>query len=424
SVTVKSPTDLKTNSVKLNFTGNNPSKIKIKTVGIQVRKKGTSSWKTKTKTVASGYTNVSALSIGCSVGSGKELNMALSSGTTYEYRAYAVYNNKNYYSSTKTFTTAVTSPSVTVNSATDITSNSAKLNFTAKNPSKLAMKTTGVQIRKKGSSEWLTKQEAIKSGNVNASSASLSWSVGANKALNMPLESATTYEYKAYVIYNGGYYYSSTGTFKTKSAQVKAQAVALTSEANEAEEIVEYQELKAPTLKASVNANGSFKLSWNKIAGAEKYELFVKNADGSYKLMKTTAATSFTTAVAAYGKQYSYKIRAVRAVDKQHSYVSDYSSAVSAANKKKLQTPTMKATVNSNGSFKLSWNAVTGATSYQLYIKQANGTYKLMKTTTGTSFTTAVAAKGKTYSFKIRAITNKNSSAASNYSSVVNAKRK
>ncbi|MDE5995572.1 MAG: hypothetical protein K2G56_01505, partial [Eubacterium sp.] len=394
SVTVKSSTDLKVNSVKLNFTVNNPSKITVKTVGIQVRKKGTGSWSTKMKAVASGNTNASALSIGCTVGSGKELNMSLSSGTTYEYRAYAVYNNKNFYSSTQTFTTAIISPSVTVNSATDITSNSAKLNFTVKNPSKLTIESMGVQIRKKGSSEWLSKQEAMKSGNVNASSPALSWIVGAGKALNMPLEAETTYEYKAYVIYNGGYYYSSASTFTTKSDQAKVSASKMESE----KDSVKYEELKAPTLKASVNSNGSFKLSWNKIAGAEKYELFVKNADGSYKLMKTTADTSFTTSVAAYGKQYTYKIRAVRAVDKQHSYISDYSSVVNATNNKKLQTPTLKGSVNLNGSFTLSWNAIAGTTKYGIYVKQSNGKYRWVKTVTGTSWTTGTAQYGLQYS--------------------------
>ena len=269
-------------------------------------------------------------------------------------------------------------------------------------------------------------------------------------------------------------------------------------------------QLSAPTLKVSVNANGSFKLFWNKVSGAEKYELYIKQADGSYKLMKTTTATSFTTATAAYGKQYSYKMRAVKGntksaysnvvnakntkklqtpsakvtvnangsftlswnkvagatrygiymlgADGKYSWIkstsatswttgtaqygkkytykvfavndnnksvaSNFSSAFSATNNKKLQTPSLKVAVNKNGSFKLSWGKVTGATSYKLYIKQANGSYKLMKTTSATSFTTAVAAKGKTYSYKMVAVTSKNSSATSNYSNVVNAKRK
>lgn len=416
SVTVKSPTDLKTNSVKLNFTGNNPSKIKIKTVGIQVRKKGTDKWKTKTKTVSSGYTNVSALTIGCTVGSGKELNMPLSSGTVYEYRAYAVYNNKNYYSSTNTFTTAVISPSVDVKSASDITTASAKLNFTVKNPSKLTMKTTGIQVRKKGSSEWLSKQQAVEADKAKASSFSFSWNIGSGKALNMPLEAGTTYEYKAYVIYNGGYYYSSSGVFTTKSAEIKGKTAALCAEN------ADVQELKAPVLKACVNANGSFRLSWNKIGGAEKYELFIKNSDGAYKLMKTTADTAFTTAVAAYGKQYAYKIRAVRAADGQHSYVSDYSTSVSAVNKKILQTPAMKVKVNSTGTFTLSWNKITGADRYELYIKNPDGSYKLMKTTASLSFTTAVAAYGGTYTYKMKAANSKSGSIKSYYSEPVKAK--
>ncbi|MDE6110594.1 MAG: hypothetical protein K2F65_01625, partial [Eubacterium sp.] len=125
---------------------------------------------------------------------------------------------------------------------------------------------------------------------------------------------------------------------------------------------------------------------------------------------------------AAYGKQYSYKVRALNGTNS--AVTSAYSSVVSAANTKILQTPTMKATVNANGSFTLSWGAITNATAYELYIKQANGSYKLMITTTATSYTTAVAAKDKTYSYKVRAVTSKNSSATSNYSNVVSATRK
>ena len=119
--------------------------------------------------------------------------------------------------------------------------------------------------------------------------------------------------------------------------------------------------LKTPVLKAAVNANGTIKLSWGKVAGAEKYELYIRQADGSYKLMKTTNATLFTTAFATYGKQFTYKMRAVAGNTK-----SAYSAVVNATNTKKLQTPTLKVVVNANGTFKLSWNAVAGATSYQV----------------------------------------------------------
>ncbi len=210
--------------------------------------------------------------------------------------------------------------------------------------------------------------------------------------------------------------------FSYKIRAVNSKNKSLTSAYSSVVNATNNKKLQTPTMKASVNANGTFKLSWNKVAGADKYELYIKQVNGSYKLMKTTTATSFTTAFATYGKQFSYKMRAVNS--KNSSATSAYSAVVNAKNTKKLQTPAMKVTVNTNGSFKLSWNKVEGATSYQLYIKHANGSYKLMKTTTSTSFTTAVAAKGKTYSYKMVAVTSKNKNATSNYSNVVNAKRK
>ncbi len=180
------------------------------------------------------------------------------------------------------------------------------------------------------------------------------------------------------------------------------------------------KKLQATTAKVTVNANGSFKISWNKVTGATKYGIYMKQANGSYKWIKTVTGTSWTTAVAAYGKQYTYKVL----VANNNKSAQTFSNVVNAKNTKKLQTPSLKVAINKNGSFKLSWVKVAGAEKYELYIKQANGSYKLMKTTTATSFTTAVAAKGKTYSYKIRAVTSKNKNATSNYSKVVSAKRK
>ncbi len=180
------------------------------------------------------------------------------------------------------------------------------------------------------------------------------------------------------------------------------------------------KKLQAATAKVTVNANGSFKISWNKVTGATKYGIYMKQANGSYKWIKTVTGTSWSTAVAAYGKQYTYKVLAAN----NNKSAQTFSNVVNAKNTKKLQTPSLKVAVNKNGSFKLSWGKVAGAEKYELYIKQANGSYKLMKTTTSTSFTTAVAAKGKTYSYKMVAVTSKNKNATSNYSNVVNAKRK
>ena len=180
------------------------------------------------------------------------------------------------------------------------------------------------------------------------------------------------------------------------------------------------KKLQSTTAKVTVNANGSFKLSWNKVAGATKYGIYMKQDDGSYKWIKTVTGTSWSTGIAQYGKQYSYKVL----VANNNKSAQTFSNVVNAKNNKKLQTPTAKITVNANGSFTISWNKIAGATKYGIYLKQADGSYKWIKTVTaGTSFRTAVAPKGKTYSYKVFAANN-NSSANSAFSNVVSAKRK
>ncbi|MDE6658730.1 MAG: C40 family peptidase [Eubacterium sp.] len=425
SVKTKTPTNVTATSAKLSFTVSNPSKVEVKKVGVQVRKKGTKDWKSKTKTVASNQVKAASVSLSCTVGSGKELNTALASNTTYEYRAFAVYNKKKFYSSVSTFKTPIINPSVTVQKAENVTANSAKLTFKVSNPSKVAITKYSIQVRKKGATEWRMLQEDTNSKNKNVSSFSVSKTVGRNKAVDMQLEPATAYEYKASIVYNCSYYQSKVGSFTTasKTENVKETTSELSEEA--VAEKPAQKQVKTPKLSVAVNGNGSFKLSWNKVEGANQYGIYLKNADGSYKLLKTTTALSYTTSVATYGKNFAYAVRAFRTIDSKNSFVSNYCSAVKAVNNKKLQTPTMKAKVNSNGAFNLSWNKIAGADKYKVYVQDSNGKYKLYKTVSGTSFTTMVETYNKQFSYKVKAVNSKKNvaSACSKIVKVKNTKK-
>ena len=174
--------------------------------------------------------------------------------------------------------------------------------------------------------------------------------------------------------------------------------------------------LTTPTVKLAVNTNCSVTLTWNKVTGADKYEVYLKTADGSFRLLKTATTNSTTIGGAVFGKEYTYKVRALNT--ENSAITSAYSSEISGTNNKKLQTPTLKASVNANGGFAFSWNAVGGADKYEIYYDNGAG-YKLFRTATGTSVTTSTTVYGKKYSFKIRAVKNGNSSVASAYSAVV-----
>jgi len=79
-------------------------------------------------------------------------------------------------------------------------------------------------------------------------------------------------------------------------------------------------------------------------------------------------------------------------------------------------------TTTSSGKPKLTWKSVEGATKYQVYrATSKSGEYTLMKTTTGKTYTDTSAKKGKTYYYKVRALSNV-SAATSAYSTVKSVK--
>ncbi len=71
----------------------------------------------------------------------------------------------------------------------------------------------------------------------------------------------------------------------------------------------------------------------------------MKQANGSYKWIKTVTGTSWTTAVAAYGKQYTYKVL----VANNNKSAQTFSNVVNAKNTKKLPDTVLK------GSSKQEW---------------------------------------------------------------------
>ena len=84
--------------------------------------------------------------------------------------------------------------------------------------------------------------------------------------------------------------------------------------------------------------------------------------------------------------------------------------------------PTVTMTYSDSGQPKLTWNAVSGATSYRVFRSESRGTgYSLLGTTTATSYTNTGAAVGKTYYYRVKAV---NSVGTSGYSNIVSGKAK
>ena len=84
--------------------------------------------------------------------------------------------------------------------------------------------------------------------------------------------------------------------------------------------------LKQPVSFQAEAVKNGIGLSWKKVLGAQKYEIYrkVSGADGGYTLIKTTKKYTYTDKTAKYGVRYLYKIRGV-AVSGDKIYKSAYS---------------------------------------------------------------------------------------------------
>lgn len=89
---------------------------------------------------------------------------------------------------------------------------------------------------------------------------------------------------------------------------------------------------------------------------------------------------------------------------------------------KQLAVPTdIKASnIAKTGKVKVTWNAVEGADEYVVYrATSKDGSYKKLFTTTGTSYTNTSAKAGKTYYYKVKAVTDDKSVENSEFSKIV-----
>ena len=175
-------------------------------------------------------------------------------------------------------------------------------------------------------------------------------------------------------------------------------------------------DLPRPVVTASNNAKtGKVKLTWAAVEGAVEYKIYrATEVDGKYSLMYTTSSTSYTNTKAEAGVTYYYKVVAVASKTAANSAASAVVSRTC-----DLAQPKVTGKVNLLGNPKLNWDKVDGAVSYKVYrAESANGTYKLMKTVTGTSYTNTSNVAGTTYYYYVVAVA-ENTAANSAASNVV-----
>ena len=132
----------------------------------------------------------------------------------------------------------------------------------------------------------------------------------------------------------------------------------------EPEKPAEPEKPTVPTITKVESGNSGVIIKWDAFEGAELYRVFYKTGANSWKSLGDTASTSFTHADAPYDTECRYT---VRCVDKNGNFTSDYDKT--GYLNTRLKNPTLKSATLMNYFIGVSWDKVSGAKAYRVYIK-------------------------------------------------------
>ena len=165
--------------------------------------------------------------------------------------------------------------------------------------------------------------------------------------------------------------------------------------------------------KLKADANGSkVQLSWTGgVTGAEGYVIYRRTEGGSYAEIGRTSGNTYSDTISA-GIKYYYTV-AVYSGSRTEGKCPEVGVMY-------LATPSGLSVSNTIASLTLKWNAVKGATGYEIYRAGTDGKYSKITTVTSTSYVDTSVKNNTEYSYRIKAY---NAAGASAFSTAVSLKK-
>lgn len=164
------------------------------------------------------------------------------------------------------------------------------------------------------------------------------------------------------------------------------------------------------------NSCSRIRLLWDEVQGAHGYQIWRKNGNGSYTVIKTIgdkgneltenkgSVTAYSNTGLKAGQIYTYRIRAFAIQDGKKIW-GVYSDEMKVP--VMPEAPELSLKTSKTGQASLKWNSVDGASGYQIWrANEKSGTYSIIKTITdgeATSYLNSGLKSGKTYYYKVRA---------------------
>lgn len=158
-----------------------------------------------------------------------------------------------------------------------------------------------------------------------------------------------------------------------------------------------------PNVSATAISTSSIRLSWNRVAGASKYNIFNNNSSTS---KGSTTSTSFTINGLSPNTQYCYQVTAL--VDNVQSDKSNAACATTSNNPTPDDVSNFSAAVVNDNQIRLTWNAVANITGYRIErkINSTNWIARQTNLSPATSYIDFDVVAGTTYQYRIKARNN------------------
>lgn len=156
-----------------------------------------------------------------------------------------------------------------------------------------------------------------------------------------------------------------------------------------------------PPVLGAVSGSSNVSLSWTAVSGAASYNVYT--SEDSYTTPTNVATTSTTSTPSSPNIIVYYKLKAV-ASDGSMSIFSNTVSGYRGAANDAPAAPTGLGYVTSLNQITVSWSAVAGASTYNLYSSVDGRTYSLLSSQAAISYTHTGVTNGQNYWYRVSSV--------------------
>ena len=146
--------------------------------------------------------------------------------------------------------------------------------------------------------------------------------------------------------------------------------------------------------------NNRVTVSWNAVAGATHYRVYRKEAGGNWRMLGDVTSLRYVDTDVKSGVEYAYSVAAAKKTNTGNTWSGYDATGASLVH---MAMPTQITMERGEQTVTIRWSAVSGATHYRVYRKEAGGNWRMLGDVVSTGYIDSTAKPGVQYSYSVAA---------------------